>query len=55
MIKESDIPVLNQLVKALEDSFDRLEIAYRKRDPENFNKLKKIVVQTQRKISEIIK
>lgn len=55
MIKESDISFLNQLVKTLEDSFNKLEKAYNKKDSENFNKLKKIVVQTQGKILEVIK
>jgi hypothetical protein len=54
MIKESDISFLNQFVKTLEDSFNKLEKAYNKKDSENFNKLKKIIVQTQGKISEVI-
>ena len=54
MIKE-DIPFLNQLVKALEETELKLEEAYEKKDDESFNKSKKFMLQVQRKISEVIK
>ncbi len=53
MIKEGNIPLLSPLVKTLESSFEEFKRAYEKKDSENFNKLKKIIIQTQRKISEI--
>ena len=53
MINEGDVSLLNQLVSALEDAFARFETAYEKKDSENFNKLKRILIQTQRRISEI--
>ena len=53
MIKEDNISLLNQLVKTLESSFKEFKRTYEKKDSENFNKLKKIIIQTQRKISEI--
>lgn len=53
MIKEGDISILNQLVKALEDSYRKLEKYYEKKDSENFNKVKNEFIQTQRKILEI--
>ena len=55
MIKGEDLPTLNQLVKTLEDSFDRLENAYIKKDSESFNKLKGLIVQTQRRISQVLR
>jgi len=53
MIKEGNISLLNQLVETLESSFEKFKKAYDKKDSENFNKQKKIIIQTQRKISEI--
>jgi len=53
MVKKEDIQTLNQLLDSLEMSLSELERAYEKKDSENFNKLKKIIIQTQRKISEI--
>lgn len=53
MIKEDNISLLNQLVETLESSFEEFKRAYEKKDSENFNKQKKIIIQTQRKISEI--
>ncbi len=54
MIKESDIPNLNQLIKMLEDSYKKLEKYYEEKDSENFNKAKKDLTQTQKKILDII-
>jgi len=53
MIKEENILLLNQFVGTLESSFEELKRTYDEKDSENFNKLKKIIIQTQRKISEI--
>ena len=55
MIKEGEILLLNQLAKILEETQMRMEEAYEKRDYENFEKAKKEILQTQRKISEIVK
>ena len=49
------ISLLNQLLKTVEDSFEKLKRAYEKSDAENFNKLKAVLVQTQRRISEVVK
>ena len=40
----------DHFVKILEDSFEKLRIAYGKRDSEEFNRLKRIIIQIQRKI-----
>ncbi|MFH1310910.1 MAG: hypothetical protein ABIH65_00710 [Nanoarchaeota archaeon] len=57
MIKEGiegtgilEIESLNQFVRTLEDSFKELEIAYEKKDFDNFNRLKKLIIQIQREI-----
>lgn len=55
MLREGDVPVLNQLVNTLEDSLVQFEEAYNKKDSENFNRLKGIIVQTQRKILGVVK
>lgn len=55
MIKESDIPLLNQLVKTLEDAFEKFEIAYQNKNAGDFNKLKVIIIKTQKRISQIIR
>ncbi len=55
MIKEGEILLLNQLVKSLEEAQLRLEESYEKKDYENFEKAKKVILQAQRKISEIVK
>ena len=36
MIKEGNIPLLNQLVGTLESSFEEFKRAYEKKDSENF-------------------
>jgi len=54
MLKEGDIPILNQIIKSLEESFNRMEEAQRKKDPEKFNEAKKLLLQTQKRLSEKI-
>ena len=53
MIKGGNIWLLNQLIETLESSFEEFEKAYNKKDSENFNKLKKVIIQTQRKILKL--
>jgi len=54
-MKKEDITFLNQLIKALEEAESKLEEAYDKKDYESFDKSKKLILQIQKKISEIIK
>jgi len=54
MIKKGDISVLNQLIKELENSYEKLKEAYEKKDSKTFNSMKKNIIQAQRKISEIV-
>jgi len=53
MIKESDLPVLNQLVVNLEKSFKILKESYQRGDSGKFNETKKIILQTQKKIFDM--
>ena len=55
IFKEEDILFLNQLVKTLEELELKLEDNYNQKDYENFNKSKKLILEIQRKISEIVK
>lgn len=52
-MKESDVAMLNQLAKSLEEAELKLEEYYEKRDYEKFTKLKKFILQIQNKIEEI--
>ena len=49
----SETERLNQFVKILEDCFKKLKIAYEKRDSEDFNRLKRMIIHTQKKIFEV--
>ncbi len=49
----SETERLNQFVKILEDCFEKLKIAYEKRDSEDFNRLKRMIIHTQKKIFEV--
>ncbi len=55
MIKEENILFLNQLIETLESSLEKFKTAYDKKDSENFNKIKKTLIETQKTILEIMK
>jgi len=54
-MKKGDVPVLNQLIKSLEENLLELEQAHKNKDPESFNNTKKVIKQLQGKIVEVIK
>ena len=54
-LNSNEISLLNQLIKTAENSFEGLKKAYEKEDSESFNKLKATLIQTQRRISEVVK
>jgi len=54
-LSRENIVFLNQLVSSLEEAELKLEKSYRDRDYENFSRLKKFILEIQKKISEIIK
>jgi len=54
IFNQEDVTFLNHLIKTLEEAELKLEEAYDKKDYENFNRTKKMMLQIQKKISEII-
>lgn len=46
---------LSQLIGSLEESELKLEEYYNKKDYENFNNLKKLMISVSKKISDVIK
>ena len=54
-MKRDEILFLNQLAKSLQESEVKLEETYKKREFENFNKTKKMMLRIQNEISNIIK
>ena len=52
---EEEVSILKQLVDALDESEQRLEEFYKKKDVENLNKVKKFMLNANEKISEVIK
>jgi len=54
MIKWENIEFLNQLVQSLEKAEPQLELAYKNQSYENFDKIKKFILEIQKKISEVI-
>jgi hypothetical protein len=54
-MKSDEILFLSQLVQSLVESEEKLEEAYRKKDYENFNKTKRMMLRIQMEISRIIK
>ena len=54
-MKKEDIIILSQLVKTLEEIEPKLEESYNKKDFEEFNKLKKLMLNLQKKVSIILK
>lgn len=54
-MKKEDIPFLNQLIESLEDGALKLEVAFERKDSEDFIRIKKFMIQMQKKIAEVIR
>jgi len=54
MIKEENLEFLNQLGSSLEKAGFQLEKVYQQKSYEEFNKLRKFILEIQKKISEVI-
>ena len=54
MVKSGDIEFLNQLVQSLEKGAEKLEFAYNNQSAENFNKIKKFIIEVHGKILEVV-
>jgi len=53
-MKKGDIEFLNQLADSLEEGYQKLEEAHKRKDSLNFNKIKKFLIQVQGRISRTI-
>ena len=54
-MQKEDIQHLNQLIASLEEALKKIEIYYEKKDFENFDKMKKFILEMFNKISEVAK
>lgn len=54
-MKREEILFLDQMIKSLEEAGKNLEKAYERRDYENFNKSKRIMLKVQNEISNMLK
>lgn len=54
-MEKEDIPFLRQLSDSFEEAAIKLEHAYKEKDYVKFGKVKKIMLQIQKKISELVK
>ncbi|MEK6926535.1 MAG: hypothetical protein AABW50_04625 [Nanoarchaeota archaeon] len=54
MINSENIEFLNQLVNSLAKAEIKLEQAYQSQNYDEFNRLKKLMIQMQKRISETI-
>ncbi len=53
-MEKEDVKFLGQMIKSLEEANDMLDEAYNKNDFQKFNKVKKLILQIQDKIAEIV-
>jgi hypothetical protein len=52
---QEDTILLKHLITSLDDSEKKLEEFYEKKDPDNFNKTKRFILQINHKISDVTK
>ena len=53
-MKTDDIQFLNQLMLSMLEGEKKLEVFYGKKDTEKFNETKRILLEIQKKISDIL-
>lgn len=53
-MKKEQVLFLSQLIKSFEESVEKLEKFYKKKDYENFNKSKKMIIGIQQEISNAL-
>ena len=54
-MEKEDVAFLKQLIESLEDSGKKLENAYNKRDANEFNKIKRFMLELQGQIAGALK
>ena len=55
MIEKREVQYIAQLITTLEQARIKLEKAYNEKNIDEFNNVKKFILQIQRKISEVLK
>ena len=55
MLEKEEIRILSQYINALEEASNKLEEAYFQKNIENFNKIKKFILEIQSKIDLMLK
>lgn len=53
-MKRDAIPFLSQMMQSMAEANDKLEKAYMEKDIDNFNQIKKVMFELQKKISETL-
>lgn len=54
-MKKEDIPILEQSIGSIEEALPKLERAYKDKDYDEFNRIKKFILNLQEKILESLK
>ena len=54
-MKKEDIQLLEQLVNSLEKAIHKLEESYEEKKYDNFNKVKKFILEVEDRVLEVIK
>lgn len=54
-MKKEDIVFAKQLIETSRDSLSKLKVAYEKKNVEEFNKLKKIILKSQEDLANLVK
>lgn len=52
--EEKDASFLNQLVVSMEEAEKKLEVAYKKKNPEQFKSIKEFILKLNKKIDEAL-
>jgi hypothetical protein len=55
MLKKEDLPFLEQMIQSMIEGEIKLEMAYQKKDNKNFDDIKRLMLELQKKISDIVK
>ncbi|MBI2045582.1 hypothetical protein HYT23_05990 [Candidatus Pacearchaeota archaeon] len=55
MVTKEEVEFLEQIAESIKKAEDRMEIAYGQRNYDEFNRLKKFMLQIQQRISQVIR
>lgn len=55
MVEKEDLPVIEKLINSMEETVVHLEEAHKKQDKIKFNDSKKLLIEFQQKIQEMLK